>query len=41
MLVTPEEACSDAYAALWADLGKGCLLRGEYKRIGRDGREVW
>ena len=41
MLVTPEEACSDAYAALWADLGKGHLLRGEYKRIGRDGREVW
>ena len=41
MLVTPEDARADAYPAFWADLAKGRLRQGEYKRIGRDGREVW
>ena len=41
MFLTPEEGRHDAYAAFWADLAKGRLRQGEYRRVGRDGRDVW
>lgn len=41
LLVSEEEAQSDAYKAFWRDLAKGRNQSGEYKRIGRDGREIW
>jgi len=37
----PAYAASAAYKKFWESLGKGVLDRGEYKRIGGDGREVW
>jgi methyl-accepting chemotaxis protein len=37
----PAYAASAAYKKFWENLGKGILDRGEYKRIGGDGREVW
>lgn len=36
-----EYARSDAYKALWAKLVQGESDIGQYKRIARDGREVW
>ncbi|WP_244965534.1 PAS domain-containing protein [Methylobacterium soli] len=41
MFVEPEEAASAAYAAFWAQLAAGLHQSGEYKRIGREGREIW
>lgn len=32
---------SNEYQQFWADLRAGTFSRGEYKRIGRNGREVW
>ncbi|MDR3446174.1 MULTISPECIES: methyl-accepting chemotaxis protein [unclassified Dyella] len=37
----PAYAASAAYKKFWENLGKGIVDRGEYKRIGGDGREVW
>ncbi|KLD65842.1 methyl-accepting chemotaxis protein [Dyella japonica] len=37
----PAYAASAEYKKFWESLGKGVLDRGEYKRIGGDGREVW
>jgi methyl-accepting chemotaxis protein len=37
----PAYAASAEYKKFWENLGKGVLDRGEYKRIGGDGREVW
>lgn len=37
----PAYAASAEYKKFWENLGKGILDRGEYKRIGGDGREVW
>ncbi|WP_106477609.1 methyl-accepting chemotaxis protein [Phytohalomonas tamaricis] len=34
-------AYSDAYAGFWKKLGNGEPDSGEYKRIGKNGREVW
>ncbi|MDN4572586.1 chemotaxis protein [Pandoraea cepalis] len=34
-------AASGAYRDFWAKLGRGELDAGEYKRIGKGGREVW
>lgn len=40
-LCEPEEVSSPAYAAFWTRLGRGEFDAGRYRRIGRDGREVW
>ncbi|GAB2785500.1 methyl-accepting chemotaxis protein [Dyella kyungheensis] len=37
----PAYAASAQYKKFWENLAKGVLDRGEYKRIGGDGREVW
>lgn len=41
MFVEPGEAESAEYAAFWADLASGRFRAGEYKRVGREGREIW
>ena len=38
---TPQDAISPAYRALWQKLVAGQFDAGTYKRIGKDGREVW
>lgn len=37
----PEYAASAAYPAFWAKLRRGEFDRGEYRRLGKNGREVW
>lgn len=37
----PADAASLEYQAFWERLARGEFESGEYKRIGRDGREVW
>jgi methyl-accepting chemotaxis protein len=41
LFVDPKEAASTAYAVFWDRLAQGDFMSGEYRRIGRDGREVW
>ncbi|HSU21984.1 MAG TPA: PAS domain S-box protein [Variovorax sp.] len=41
MFVEPELGASAGYAAFWQALGRGTYQSGEFKRIGKDGREVW
>ena len=41
MCVTPEDAASGEYAAFWQKLRRGEYQAAEYKRRGKDGREVW
>jgi len=41
MFVEPSEASGSAYADFWARLNRGEYQSGEYKRIGKGGREVW
>ncbi|MET0388587.1 MAG: PAS domain-containing protein, partial [Polyangiales bacterium] len=41
MFVTPEYAASDAYRRFWDGLRSGNHDAGEYKRLGKGGREVW
>ena len=41
MFVTPEFAAGGEYRALWDKLNRGEFDSGEYKRIGKGGREVW
>jgi methyl-accepting chemotaxis protein len=41
MFVAPEERNSDAYRDFWAKLSRGEFQAGEYKRIGKGGKEVW
>jgi methyl-accepting chemotaxis protein len=41
MFVPPEAAASAEYQAFWERLSRGEVESGEYKRLGRDGREVW
>ncbi|KQO59053.1 MULTISPECIES: PAS domain-containing methyl-accepting chemotaxis protein [unclassified Methylobacterium] len=41
MFVDPAFADSPAYAAFWANLRQGEYQKGQFKRIGKDGREVW
>ena len=36
-----EQARSAAYSAFWEKLGSGAFDAGVYKRVGKDGREVW
>ena len=37
----PDYVASAAYREFWRQLGRGEFDAGEYKRIGKDGREVW
>ncbi|HUD33283.1 MAG TPA: PAS domain-containing protein, partial [Variovorax sp.] len=41
MLLEPHAAGTPEYAAFWATLRSGRFVSGRYKRIGRDGREIW
>jgi PAS domain S-box-containing protein len=41
LFVDPGEVGAQAYADFWTRLGSGAFDSGEYKRIGKEGREVW
>ncbi|WP_196158327.1 methyl-accepting chemotaxis protein [Reinekea sp. G2M2-21] len=41
MFVTPEYANSSEYERFWQKLSKGEFQAGEYRRLGKDGQEVW
>lgn len=41
LFVTPEERASAAYAQFWSSLNKGEFQAAEYKRIGKNGKEIW
>ncbi|MCJ2093556.1 PAS domain S-box protein [Methylobacterium sp. J-072] len=41
LFVTEAERSSEAYRAFWAALARGEFQSAEYRRIGKDGREVW
>jgi len=41
MFVPPDQRDDAEYAAFWARLRRGEFQAGQYKRIGKDGREVW
>lgn len=41
MFVDPEYRASDAYRKFWECLGRGDFEAGQYKRIGKGGKEVW
>jgi len=41
MFVDPEEAASTEYHAFWEHLSRGEFESGEYKRIGKNNREIW
>ena len=41
LLMEPSAASSPDYARFWADLNAGRFQAGEFKRIGRGGKEVW
>lgn len=41
MFVDPTYAASPDYLGFWERLSRGEFEAGEYKRIGRDGKEVW
>jgi methyl-accepting chemotaxis protein len=41
MFVTPEDRSSAAYREFWAALNRGNHQAAEYKRLGKDGKEVW
>ncbi|RMS31975.1 PAS domain-containing protein [Pseudomonas ficuserectae] len=41
MFCTPEHASSVEYATFWEKLGKGAFDEGQYKRLGKNGREIW
>jgi len=41
MFVERDHAGSDEYRAFWAKLARGEFDAGQYRRIGKDGREIW
>ena len=41
MFVEPSQVVSSDYQVFWERLARGEFESGEYKRIGRDGKEVW
>jgi methyl-accepting chemotaxis protein len=41
MFVVADERDSSAYREFWASLNRGELKSGEYKRLGKGGKEVW
>jgi methyl-accepting chemotaxis protein len=41
MFVAMSDRESEAYAAFWKALGRGEFRSGEFRRVGKNGREVW
>ncbi|QGZ63992.1 methyl-accepting chemotaxis protein [Paraburkholderia acidisoli] len=41
MFCDPDYVQTDAYRNFWERLGRGEYDRGEYRRVGRNGREIW
>ena len=41
MLVPPAYGASEAYSDFWSALRRGEFQAGEFKRVGKEGREVW
>jgi methyl-accepting chemotaxis protein len=41
MFLVPSDRDSAAYREFWAALGRGELRKGEFKRVGKGGKEVW
>ena len=41
MFVEPSARTSSEYTEFWASLNRGQYMAAEYKRIGKDGKEVW
>lgn len=41
IFLSPEERNSDAYEAFWRALRDGQYQQGEFKRLGKNGKEVW
>ncbi len=41
MFVDPEEREGQEYRDFWARLNRGEFMQAEYRRIGKDGKEVW
>ena len=41
MFCDPQHTQTEAYASFWDKLGRGEFDSGEYRRIGKSGREVW
>ena len=41
IFVDPAERESAGYREFWASLGGGAFQQGEYRRVGKDGREIW
>lgn len=41
MFVDPDEAADPSYAAFWARLNRGEYVAQEFRRVGRDGQDVW
>jgi len=41
MFVAPDEAASAEYARFWAKLGRGEFEAGEFRRLAKDGSEIW
>ncbi|WP_447785701.1 methyl-accepting chemotaxis protein [Stenotrophomonas bentonitica] len=41
MFVDPEHVRSSAYREFWARLGRGEFDAGQYRRVGKGGREIW
>ena len=41
IFVEPAERESAAYRDFWTTLGSGAFQQGEYRRVGKDGREIW
>lgn len=39
--VAEAETCSPEYLSFWERLARGDVISGEFKRVGRDGREIW
>jgi methyl-accepting chemotaxis protein len=41
MFVDPDEARDPSYAAFWATLNRGEYVASEFRRVGREGQDVW
>lgn len=41
IFVNPEEAGGEAYATFWRNLKSGAFLGGDFRRIHKNGKEVW
>ncbi len=41
MFCEPKYAESESYREFWAQLRRGDFASGEYRRLGRDGKEIW